>query len=428
MEVGGVPVNIVSRLNVLCVRTSSDSFIIVMILAVLFFTPNAAASDFFQPWKEKSQALVLDAYEKNPVDWELLTNNEQVAGFIAKASDGLPPPWSCVTEDETELTLCKKTFQNHWLKKQLYRSRRSIAKNLGLRWGAYHLGRPGNPIEQANHFIDFAEPEPDELLALDIEHDDPDKWISFEDAEIFVKHIKFRTGRYPVLYTNHLTAKRIAARRAEFPILSRLPLWYARYRTDIRGVFPMGHWERYALWQFSSNVNCNKKRCLYRVEGTEPDIDVNASGMTVAELKKAWPFGNLVPERQYPPNSNPELIVVKTEKRQPEASLAIRYKANLTFKNDQGKTVRLSSIAVPVSRNLSGAAGQGFANAAAVFGSTKLEGNAAVFHIADLEAEYGALIEIARKERQALKERLARRGKEYGYSNGEKSAKLSSVN
>ena len=37
-------------------------------------------------------------------------------------------------------------------------TRRQMAKMKGLLWGAYHLGRPGNPREQADHFVDFAEP------------------------------------------------------------------------------------------------------------------------------------------------------------------------------------------------------------------------------------------------------------------------------
>lgn len=324
---------------------------VLLLLATFALVNMAKADDYLSPWRDKSRAIILDAYEKNPIEWPELSKNKQIAGFIGKASDGLPPSWSCRKRNKTKHMLCKKTYQNYWLKKQLYKTRRLVAKSLGLMWGAYHLGRPGNPIDQANHFVDFTEPDEDDLLALDIEHDDPEKWISLTDAEAFVKHVKFRTGRYPVLYTNHNTAKRIAARRAELPVLSRLPLWYARYKPDIRGVFPMGHWESYSLWQFSARPNCSKKRCLYRVAGTKPDIDVNVAGMKIAELKRAWPFGELLPERESPEEEATETLMVSNEKvKKPEPPKVLRFKTNIKIENHGGKKITLASIAIPSPR------------------------------------------------------------------------------
>jgi len=274
----------------------------------LAFTLASKASDFYYPWRDKEKALVIDAYEKNPIDWQKMVTDKRIRAFIGKASDGLPSPWTC-RGNETEIQICKKSFQNYWMKQQLYHTRRLVAKQLGLKWGAYHLGRPGNPIAQANHFLDFAQPDPDDLIALDIEHDDPEKWISFKDAEIFARQIYKRIGRYPVLYTNHHTAQQIALRRDEFPLLSRMQLWYARFKGDVTGSFPMGNWDTYALWQFSAHPNCNKRRCLYRVPGTEPNIDVNVSTLSIAEFEKAWPFDGLVPER----SSKPEVLMVKNK-------------------------------------------------------------------------------------------------------------------
>jgi len=268
------------------------------------------ASDFSYPWRNKQKAIVIDAYEKNPIDWQKMVKNKQIRAFIGKSSDGLQSPWAC-SGNKTERKICKKSFQNYFMKQQLYHTRRALAKTLGLKWGAYHLGRPGNPIEQANHFLTFAKPQKDELIALDIEHDDPKKWISFKDAEIFARQIYKRIGRYPVLYTNHDTAKRIAARRDEFPLLSRLQLWYARFKGDVRGSFPMGNWDSYTLWQFSAHPNCNKRRCLYRVPGTEHNIDVNVSTLTIDEFDKAWPFDGLVPEKK--PEVQPEVLMVSNE-------------------------------------------------------------------------------------------------------------------
>ena len=88
---------------------------------------------------------------------------------------------------------------------------------------------------------------------------DTTQFMSLDDAQIFVGHIKMRTGRYPILYTNHNTARYIADHREDYPILSRLPLWYARYKPDVKGTFPLGNWDNYALWQFSSSDNCSEK-------------------------------------------------------------------------------------------------------------------------------------------------------------------------
>lgn len=263
------------------------------LLTVVAASGAAHASDFSEPWKQPDRALVLDAYEYNPIDWAQLATDKRIAGFIAKASDGLPPPYFC-SGDETAYRLCKALWKRHAISRELFHTRKAMAGLLGLKWGAYHLARPGNPIEQADNFIDFAEPGPDDLLALDIEDNDPEKWMSLTDAEEFVRQVRRRVGRFPVLYTNGNTARHIADNRLRYPLLSRLPLWYARYKPDIDVHFPMGNWKGYALWQFSSQANCGRRQCPYRVPGTPDDIDVNVAPMSIAELRRQWPFGGLV--------------------------------------------------------------------------------------------------------------------------------------
>ncbi|MEM7067878.1 MAG: GH25 family lysozyme [Pseudomonadota bacterium] len=319
------------------------------VILCAIWVQSASSGDFVRPWKEQDEALVLDAYERNAINWSEVVTDKKIRAFIGKSSDGLPPPYKCKQSSEAKKTLCRKTFQNYWLKRELYQTRKTAAKNMGLKWGAYHLGRPGNPIEQANHFLKFADPQPDELIALDIEHDDPEKWISFADAEIFARHIKERLGRYPVLYTNHDTAKRIARQRNKYPLLSRLSLWYARYKEDIRGVFPLGNWERYALWQFSSHLNCNKRKCLYRVKGTRTDIDVNATGLTIAQFEKQWPFGELANSKPLSAKEKNVVIAKKPAKKSVPGSIT-RYAVSYTIKLGKKKKFKLTSIAIPTPR------------------------------------------------------------------------------
>lgn len=270
-----------------------------MALATLPFSTKAAD---VEPWKTPENAIVIDAYELNEIDWSEMLSDKRIAGFISKASDGLPESYSCKGEHSGDTVAhCKTMWRKYAVSRELYETRRLLARSKGLLWGAYHLARPGNPIDQANHFLDYAKPQDDEMMVLDIEGIDPDNYMSLEDAQIFAGHVKTRTGRYPVLYTNHSTARHIALNRDTYRILSRLPLWYARYKPGIEGAFPMGNWDNYALWQFSAAANCSKRRCPYRVKGAENDIDVNVAPMTRAELRKTWTFGKLLPEKPLEP-------------------------------------------------------------------------------------------------------------------------------
>lgn len=262
--------------------------------SVLALLPAFAhASDFRTPWKRADRALVLDAYEYTEIDWPALARDKRVAGFINKASDGLPPAYRCAG-DETELRLCKALWKRYAVARELFQTRRMFARSLGLKWGAYHLARPDNPIDQANHFVDFADPAADELMALDLEGSDPAQWMSFADAEIFVRHVFSRTGRYPLLYTNRVTARQIAAQADLYPLLSRMKLWYARYQPDVADDFPTGAWSGYALWQFSHKGNCSQRACPVRIAGTGRDIDVNIAPMPAEAMRMAWPFDGLI--------------------------------------------------------------------------------------------------------------------------------------
>lgn len=266
-------------------------------IAMLLALPQMSGAFDREPWRDRSRALVVDAYEMNIIDWPAMARDKRLAGFISKASDGLPEVFDCSKAHKGDTTAhCKTMWRKYAVTRELYLTRRLLAKSLGLKWGAYHLARPGNPVDQANHFLDFAEPGDDEMMVLDLEGLDQTKFMSLADAEIFARHIKARTGRYPVLYTNHVTARFIANRRDEYRLLSRLPLWYARYKPDIARTFPMGNWQRYFLWQFSSATNCGKRRCPYRMPGTLPDIDINVADMSRDALGKVWAQGGLVEE------------------------------------------------------------------------------------------------------------------------------------
>lgn len=332
----------------------------------------ASASDFSQPWTRDDRALVIDAYEYNELNWVDLVSDKRIVGFINKASDGLPPVYFC-TGNETGYRLCKSLWRRYAVAKELYNTRRTLAKALGLKWGAYHLARPGNPVEQAQNFLDFASPGPDDLIALDIEDNDPSKWMSLDDAEIFVQEIKYRTGRYPMLYTNGNTAKHIADNAFRYKLLSRLPLWYARYKPEIGMHFPKGNWDNYALWQFASQVNCNKRSCPYRVKGANLDIDVNVASMSADELRRAWPFGALVPPKD-------DILV---------ASVPVPFPREMALKGDV--EMRWAAVAAPppgFGERLLALANRGMSTIASAYAETDT-GNAGQLAIAGMISTAG---------------------------------------
>ncbi len=289
---------------------------------------SAEASSYVKPWRDREKALVLDAYELNSIDWLEVVKDKRIAGFIAKASDGLSAEYCSDRQ-----TLCGAKWRKYFVTKELYHTRRMLAKALGLKWGAYHLGRTGNPEQQALHFLQFAKPEPDEVIVLDIESLDSTKYMSLKEAERFSRYIYSKLGRYPMLYTNHQTSSFIAANRKDYPLLSRMKLWYARYKDDIRGVFPMGNWNSYTIWQFAYGGNCSKKSCPYRVKGTPLDIDVNATHLTVRELKEQWPFDGLHDEQPLDGTDEAETILVRNEVGYPEEEKHSDFVADIDYVN-----------------------------------------------------------------------------------------------
>src|SRR6184192_581298 len=121
--------------------------------------------EFNEPWKNPTVAIAIDPFEKNEIDWDALATDGRVVAIIHRATIG----------DRADLK---------------YAERRDEAKKRGYKWGAYHLGKPGDPIKQADFFLETVKPGKDDLLALDLESPDATKHMSFVDARIFIKRIK----------------------------------------------------------------------------------------------------------------------------------------------------------------------------------------------------------------------------------------------
>ena len=234
----------------------------------------AQSPEFSEPWKNPNAALAIDPYEGNDIDWDKLATDKRVVAIIHRATIG----------DRAD---------------RKYAERRDEAKQRGYKWGAYHFGKPGDPIKQADFFLDTVKPTPDDLIALDLESTDGAKHMSFDDARAFIKRLKEKTGRYPFIYGNNEVTKAISEQYGADQVFAKTRLWYARFRRTVTD-FPQGTWKTYTIWQFSSEQNCGpakRSACLYTVPGTEYDMDVDVFNGTIDELRSKWPFDSVTVPR-----------------------------------------------------------------------------------------------------------------------------------
>jgi Glycosyl hydrolases family 25 len=242
------------------------SAVLIASTAVLCF---AQTSEFREPWKRADAAIMLDPFQENTIEWDKVATEPKVVAVIHRATIG--------SRKDTK-----------------YVERRQEAKRRGFLWGSYHLGKPGDPIKQADFYLDTVKPATNEALALDIESLNNSTDISLDNARRFIERIKEKTGRFPLVYGNDAVIRAITTRFGKDDVFSKTLLWYARFRREIPN-FPKGTWDTYTLWQFSSEINCTPEKpeaCLIRIPGTKADMDINVFNGSAAELKSRWPLGS----------------------------------------------------------------------------------------------------------------------------------------
>jgi hypothetical protein len=214
-----------------------------------------------EPWKQAGAILILDPYAPNAYSASVVATDPKVKAIIHQASQG---------------TAADVRFL----------ARAAEAKRAHLRFGAYHLGLAGDPIKQANIFIDLVRKSGATFIALDIEGIGRNN-MSLKDAEAFVTRVHDELKRYPALYVNNEVATRIMSTYDSSSVFADMPLWIARFVKLLPPPPNNKVWKDYALWQFASEMNCPKalrekhKDALcepyrpYVVPGVRYDMDVN---------------------------------------------------------------------------------------------------------------------------------------------------------
>lgn len=216
-----------------------------------------------QPWLVSSIAIMIDPYYGNSLNFSGIKKDRRVVAILHKASENLKID-------------------------SKYLERRKKADENGILYGSYHLGKPQNPIEQADFYLSTIGESKSEVMALDLEGIDGNKFMSLKDAEKFIARIKEKTGKYPLIYANNVVVDAICAKYNEKSIFAKCPLWYARFKQSLDN-FPTKVWKTYTFWQFSCELNCKKdNECLYNIEGTHYDIDINVYNGSMEELKNNW--------------------------------------------------------------------------------------------------------------------------------------------
>lgn len=168
-----------------------------------------------------------------------------------------------------------------------YASRRFLAKDAGLLFGAYHFLRPGDMRAQADHFLDVAEPDLNMLLAADHE----DNRVSLSDLQAWLERVEDQIGRRPVIYSGHVLKEQL---KGKHPTINgtNYRLWLAQYSTS--PTLPPG-WDSYWLWQYSQEGE---------VDGILPPVDLNDYQGTEAELAATWSGGDAVPVPEPAPSGD----------------------------------------------------------------------------------------------------------------------------
>jgi GH25 family lysozyme M1 (1,4-beta-N-acetylmuramidase) len=162
-----------------------------------------------------------------------------------------------------------------------YATRKDRAIALDLLWGAYHFGIGGNPIGQAEHFLNTVKPDAKTLLAVDFETNPDGATMTLAEAEQLVDHIHQQTGRWPLLYTSR-TFMKDAAPGNPATILSNCPLWVASYQ-DAPSI-PKQWGDKWTFWQYTNGVNGPEP---HRVKGIVR-CDRNQFSGTPEELRALW--------------------------------------------------------------------------------------------------------------------------------------------
>lgn len=168
-----------------------------------------------------------------------------------------------------------------------YAANREGSEGLGIRFGAYHFARPGgtstativsSAIAQADHLLDFAQPQPGELPpVLDLEQTGGLSVANLQQwAGAWLDEIYVRTGVSPLIYASPAFWKKyLGDTQAE--AVAGNKLWVAHWTTAASPTVPANNWGglSWLFWQWSDCQHVpGIKNCVDgdRFNGADPSL------------------------------------------------------------------------------------------------------------------------------------------------------------
>lgn len=162
-----------------------------------------------------------------------------------------------------------------------YHTKKNALKAAGIKWGSYHYSSGSDVLLQVENYLNYAQPEADELMVLDYEPSSSGPNMTYDQMVEFVKLIHHETGRYPAIYGGSLLRETLTG--VTTSILSQCPLWYARYNSAPIGVPAI--WSSWTLWQYTDG---NLGPTPHNVPGFGA-CDRDTYNGTRADLVANWP-------------------------------------------------------------------------------------------------------------------------------------------
>jgi lysozyme len=216
-------------------------------------------------WREKEKRMA----EPLNVVIDISHHNGANLNFVQAKQDGI-------------VGVIHKATQGFTFKDKRYEENRTKARDAGLLWGAYHFGVGGDGSEQADHFLNIVNPDPDTLLVLDYEPNLTGSTMTLAQAQEFVSHVAAIRGRFPGLYSGHLIKEQLGNVLPPHSVFSQCFLWLAQYSQAPTNIPPT--WPTWTLWQYTDG---NVGPTPHSVAGIG-DCDRDKFNGSLANLKKLW--------------------------------------------------------------------------------------------------------------------------------------------
>lgn len=199
-----------------------------------------------------------------------LSHGDVVEDFHAAAEAGV---WGIIHKATTGATG----------KDETYAARRTLARDAGLLWGAYHWGTHANVAKQVENFLRQSDPDDETLVALDFE-DTTGNQMTLTQAREFLEQLAARLGRKPVLYSGHTIKDALRKKRDAFFGSHRL--WLAHYNEE---PVIQPSWTDFWLWQYTDSRNGLTPNTVPGIPGdAKGNVDCNHYEGSRAELAATW--------------------------------------------------------------------------------------------------------------------------------------------